>query len=201
MGATGGAWRRPVAALVVTTGCLAGLSACSSSSGHPATASSSTPSFSPATASFSGSTPSGLGSLASSAQASVSAAVSSASSAAASFGASVSAAAAGAQASASAALATTAGSGNAIGDITLTGVPTSTTGGLTAVVVNITNSGSSAASYAVRIDFTDASGTLVDSDVVGAQNLGPGQRAAPVAVSTKSAGAALNPKVATAQRY
>lgn len=203
----GGTWRLPLAALVVTTGCVAGLSACSSSTTHtststPASAASSAASpFSPATASFSGATPSGLSSLAASAQASLSAASASASAAAASFEASVSAAGAASEASASAALANVSGSGNATGDVTLTGVPRTTSGDVTAVLVNITNTTSSTASYAVRVDFTDSSGTLVDSDVVGAQNLAPGQHAAPVAVSTKSSGVALNPKVATAERY
>ncbi|GAB2698935.1 hypothetical protein GCM10010442_15830 [Kitasatospora kifunensis] len=128
-------------------------------------------------------------------------AIASASAAAASFEASVSAAGAKAQASASAALATVQGGGNAVGDITLTGVPKGTTGGLNAVIVNITNSTSSAANYAVRIEFFDASGNKVDSTVVGAEHLAAGQKAQPVAFSRKDTDVALTAKVATAWRY
>ncbi|MFF7633522.1 FxLYD domain-containing protein [Kitasatospora sp. NPDC008050] len=188
-------------ALIVTAGAVAGLAACSSSSTTSSGGATTATPFSPATASFSGSVPSGLSSLASSAKAAVSSAASSASGAAASFEASVSAAGAKAQASASAALADVTGSGNAVGDITLTGVPKATTGGLNATVVSITNSTSSAANYAVRIDFLDASGTKVDSTVVGVEHLAPGQKAQPVAFSTKDTDVTLTAKVATAERY
>ncbi|WP_327070452.1 FxLYD domain-containing protein [Kitasatospora sp. NBC_01302] len=184
-------------ALVLTAGAVAGLAACSSSSKTSSGGATSATPFSPATASFSGSVPSGVSSLASSAQA----AVSSVSAAAASFEASVSAAGAKAQASASAALADVTGTGNAVGDVTLTGVPKATSGGLNAVVVTITNSTSSAANYAVRIDFLDASGAKVDSTVVGVQHLAAGQKAQPVAFSTKDTDVALSAKVTTAQRY
>ncbi|WP_329585437.1 FxLYD domain-containing protein [Kitasatospora sp. NBC_01250] len=188
-------------ALVLTAGAVAGLAACSSSSKTSSGGATSATPFSPATASFSGSVPSGVSSLASSAQAAVSSAASSVSAAAASFEASVSAAGAKAQASASAALADVTGTGNAVGDVTLTGVPKATSGGLNAVVVTITNSTSSAANYAVRIDFLDASGAKVDSTVVGVQHLAAGQKAQPVAFSTKDTDVALSAKVATAQRY
>ncbi|MEZ0023907.1 cytoskeletal protein RodZ [Kitasatospora sp. MAP12-22] len=168
--------------------------------------------FSPNAAAFSGSTPSALASIAASiaasasavasqAAASASAATASSSARAASFEASVSASAAQASAAASAALAPLGGTpGNATGDITLTGVPLATTGGLTAVVVTITNSTSKTASYAVRIDFTNAAGESVDSAVVGAQNVAPGKTAMPVASSSVSSNIAVLPVVVQALR-
>ncbi|MFD6986477.1 hypothetical protein ACFWAX_38260, partial [Streptomyces sp. NPDC059956] len=57
------------------------------------------------------------------------------------------------------------------------------------------------ASYAVQVDFTDATGKVVESRIVGAENLEPGELAQPLAISRKPADLNLTPRIAKAQRY
>ncbi|MGX9888045.1 FxLYD domain-containing protein [Streptomyces sp. NPDC002276] len=159
----------------------------------------------PDKASFSGMTPSALKSAASSAvasaQARASAAASSASAAASSFEASVSAEVARASKDAQNELKNVTGQGNATSEVAMTGKPRAQTGGLLAVVVNITNKTDKKASYAVQVDFLDSSGKVVETRYVGAENLAPGAKAQPVAISTKPPEPVLTPKLAKAQRY
>ncbi|GAA3985113.1 FxLYD domain-containing protein [Streptomyces sp. NBC_01352] len=159
----------------------------------------------PDTASFSGTPPTALESKASSAvesaRAAASAAASSASAAAASFEASVSAEVERANQAAAAELKDVDGQGNAMSDVAMTGKPRSETGGLLAVVVTITNKTDRTASYAVQVDFLDDSGKAVETRYVGAEDLEPGEKAQPLAVSRKPAEPVLTPKLAKAQRY
>ncbi|MET7682389.1 hypothetical protein [Streptomyces sp. NPDC005423] len=159
----------------------------------------------PDTASFSGMPPSALASSAASAVASAraaaSSAASSASAAASSFDASVSAATARANKDAENELKKVPGRGDALSDVTMTGAPRARTGGLLAVVVTITNKTSEKASYAVQVDFLDSSGKAVETRYVGAENLAPGARAQPIAISRKPPQPVLTPKLAKAQRY
>jgi hypothetical protein len=177
------------------------LASCSSSSTSTSSASSSTPAMTPNASSFSGEAPSALASLAASGQAAASSRAASASAAASEFEASVSAATGKAKAAATAELAKVSGPGNAVADVTLTGVNRNLTGGLHAVVVTITNRSGATASYAVKVEFDDTSGHVVDTSIVGAEDLAAGQRAQPVAFSTKPADMVLIPKLAQAQRY
>ncbi|MFI9328879.1 hypothetical protein ACIGZJ_15180 [Kitasatospora sp. NPDC052868] len=208
-GAAGRRWwtaPRAVALLAMVTG-VGVLAACSSSSTNPSISSSSGPapettlSTTPNPSSFSGEPPSALASTAESALASVSAAAASAAAAAASFEASVSAQGVQARERAAAALGVLENGGNALGDVTITGLSRANTGGLHAVVVTITNSGLDTASYAVQVDFTDTSGKSVDSAVVGVENLPAGETAAPVAFSRKPPDQKLLPVVVKALRY
>ncbi|WP_043670395.1 hypothetical protein [Streptomyces xylophagus] len=159
----------------------------------------------PDTASFSGMTPSALKSAASSAiasaQARASAAASSASAAASSFEASVSAEVARASKDAQNELKDVKGQGNAMSEVAMTGKPRAQTGGLLAVVVTITDKTDKKASYAVQVDFLDSSGKVVETRYVGAENLAPGAKAQPIAISTKPPEPVLTPKLAKAQRY
>jgi hypothetical protein len=159
----------------------------------------------PDTASFSGMTPSALKSAASSAVASAraqaSAAASSASAAASSFEASVSSEVARASKDAQNQLKDVKGQGNAMSDVGMTGKPRAQTSGLLAVVVTITNKTDKKASYAVQVDFLDSSGKVVETRYVGAEDLAPGAKAQPVAISTKPPEPVLTPKLAKAQRY
>ncbi|MFJ9242053.1 FxLYD domain-containing protein [Streptomyces sp. NPDC101776] len=159
----------------------------------------------PDKASFSGMTPSALKSAASSAVASAraqaSAAASSASAAASSFEASVSAEVARASKDAQNELKGVDGQGNAMSEVAMTGKPRAQTGGLLAVLVTITNKTEKKASYAVQVDFLDSSGKVVETRYVGAENLAPGAKAQPVAISTKPPEPVLTPKLAKAQRY
>ncbi|WP_327399437.1 FxLYD domain-containing protein [Streptomyces sp. NBC_01288] len=159
----------------------------------------------PDTASFSGMTPSALKSAASSAVASAraqaSAAASSASAAASSFEASVSSEVARASKDAQNELKDVKGQGNAMSDVAMTGKPRAQTGGLLAVLVTITNKTDKKASYAVQVDFLDSSGKVVETRYVGAENLAPGAKAQPVAISAQPPEPVLTPKLAKAQRY
>ncbi|SDK14678.1 FxLYD domain-containing protein, partial [Streptomyces indicus] len=93
------------------------------------------------------------------------------------------------------------GQGNAMKDVSLVGKPLSQTNGVRALIVNIRNSTDETASYAVQVDFSDADGKVVETRVVGAEDLKPGERAQPLAISRKPAEPALTAKVAKAQRY
>ena len=169
------------------------VAACGSSSDNTSASSS------PGRPTVQGTPPSSL--LPSALLSSASALASAASVQASAFQSSVSAEVSRANASASAALAGVTGTGNAVSDVTLTGVPVAQSGGYRAAVVTITNSTSSAASYAVQVDFLDASGNVVDTTVVGATDLQPGAKASPVAFGGSDSGTATTPRVAKAQRY
>lgn len=191
--------RALTAAALVTGAAVAAavVAACSSGS----SSSSGTTASPPVTGNFSGEVPSVLSSLASAGQSAASSAVSAASSAASRFEASVEAGAASASAAADRALSSVKGQGNAVGDVHLTGLPKSQTGGLHAVVVTITNHTGKKASYAVKVDFADSSGKVVDSSVVGAAGVEPGKEAQPVAFSAEDRDQTLFPKIAKALRY
>ncbi|MHA5052418.1 hypothetical protein [Streptomyces sp. SD15] len=196
---------RVIAAILATLTCGAALVSCGTNGDDDSGASVSPRPTPPNTASFTGTPPSALASAASSAldsaRASASAAASSLSAAASEFAASVSADTARASATAEAELKKVQGSGNAVSDVAMTGLPRSQTGGLLAVLITITNKTDQKASYAVQIDFEDAEGKVVETRFVGAENLEPGQRAQPVAVSGQPAEPQLTPRLTKAQRY
>lgn len=172
------------------------LGGCDDSSG-----SGTSPSGTAGTAQGTGNLPSALDSPASAGRSAASQAASSAAAAASSFASSVGSAAGSAAAAYDAAIAKAAGQGNALDDVQLTGVPTVQTGGINAVVVTIVNNSGDTASYAVKIEFADSSGHVVDSSVVGATDVAAGETAQPVALTTKGTGKALFPRVAKAQRF
>ncbi|MER7563779.1 FxLYD domain-containing protein [Streptomyces sp. NPDC097941] len=193
--------RSRIAALAVALAAASTLTltACDDDSGG-SSSSSVTPSA-PDTASFSGNAASALESVKASVRAEASKRAASASAAASSFEASVSAETERANQAARTELAKVDGQGNAMSEVTMTGKPRSGTGGLLAVVVTVTNKTDKAASYAVQVDFLDASGKVGETRYVGAEDLKPGERAQPVAVSRKPAEPVLTPKLAKAQRY
>ena len=193
--------RSRIAALAVALAAVStlALAACGDDSGDSST-SSATPSA-PDTASFSGNAASALASAKASVRAEASKRAASASAAASSFEASVSAETERANEAARTELAKVDGPGNATSEVTMTGKPRSGTGGLLAVVVTITNKTDKTASYAVQVDFLDSSGKVVETRYVGAEDLKPGEKAQPLAVSRKPAEPVLTPKLAKAQRY
>ncbi|MET9499236.1 hypothetical protein [Streptomyces sp. NPDC006552] len=93
------------------------------------------------------------------------------------------------------------GRGNAIKDVSLTGKPLKETDNVRALVVNITNTTDATASFAVQVDFQDSDGKVVESKVVGAKELKAGDRAQPLAISSKPPQPHLTAKIAKAQRY
>ncbi|MFI2645125.1 hypothetical protein [Streptomyces sp. NPDC018610] len=199
---------RSRAVLATALGCLAGagaLTGCGSGGNEGGGTSTPATPQTPATASFSGMPPSALASAAASAiesaRASASAAASSASARASQFEASVEAQAAQAGAAAEKELKNVPGRGNALNEVAMTGLPRAQTGGLLAALVTITNKSGHKASYAVRVDFLDASGKVVETRFVGAENLAPGKQAQPIAFSRQSPEAELTPRLTKAQRY
>ncbi|WP_351224602.1 hypothetical protein [Streptomyces sp. NPDC002133] len=186
--------------VAVTTG-TAALASCDTGGDSSGTTPVSPRPTPPHTASFTGSPPAALASAEASARARASAAASSASAAASSLEASISAEVARANAAAAEALKDVQGGGNARSDVSLTGKPRAETAGLQVVVVTITNRTQQQASYAVQVDFTDSSGKVVESRIVGAEDLDPGEQAQPLAISRKPADMNLTPTVAKAQRY
>ncbi|MET9401423.1 hypothetical protein [Kitasatospora sp. NPDC002965] len=195
---------RTAAALAAVAGAVVLTVASCSSSSAPATPTDTarpTLTEAPNPSTFSGEPPSALASKAESALAEASSRSASAQAAASSFQASADAQAAQSRQKATEVLQGVAGSGNALSDVTLTGVPRSTTGGLHAAVVTIVNSTRETASYAVRVDFTDASGNTVDTAVVGAENIPAGGKADPIAFSRQPGDLPLTPVVVKAQRY
>ncbi|PWI15054.1 hypothetical protein DI272_13410 [Streptomyces sp. Act143] len=187
-----------LSALVLAAVSAASLVSCGSDSDDGGSSSSASAA---ATASFSGSAASALASLKESVKASVSAASSSASAQASAWLASVSAETERANQAAKNALKDVEGKGNATADVSLTGKPRSETAGLLALVVNIRNSTDETASYAVQVDFRDPDGKVVQTRYVGAEDLKPGAKAQPLAVSTEPAEPKLTAVVAKAQRY
>ncbi len=181
---------------------IAVLASCGGSSGEdPVQAAMSTFEVGPQVENFSGEPASPLASVHSSAVASASAARASASQRAAQFEASANAQVAAGRDKATQVLATAQGPGNALDDVTLTGVPVQETGGLAAAKVTVRNSTLETRSYAIQVDFTDASGHTVDSSVVGVENLASNASANPVVFSTKSSETTLIPVVVKAYRY
>lgn len=195
----------PLVGLVLAAVSAAVLVSCSTDSDGDDVASFSPTPTAADTASFSGAVPSALASLGASvkesAQGAASAAASSASARASAFEASVSAEAARANAAAQKELADVEGRGNATADVSMTGVPRAETGGLLALVVNITNRTDETASYAVQVDFRDPDGKVVETRFVGVEDLEPGDKAQPLAISRKPAEPKLTAEIAKAQRY
>ncbi|MFJ2865783.1 hypothetical protein [Kitasatospora sp. NPDC087314] len=191
----------------VALGCTVLMAAgCGSSSTTPSSVSSSP--FSPNANSFSGELPSSVASAkasllesASAAASAASAAAASQSAAAASFEASVSAQLAAGRAEAQSVLSKTEGTGNAMGDVTITGLPKARSAGFNAATVTIANSTRSTASYAIKVEFLDEAGTLVDTVFLGAKSVAPGGKATPTAFTTMDRDKALVPRVVQAQRY
>ncbi|POX58393.1 hypothetical protein C3492_38375 [Streptomyces sp. Ru62] len=159
----------------------------------------------PATSNFSGTVPSGMSSWAESqkaqASASASAAASSASARADEFEASVAADAERARAEAQKQLAKVKGRGNATKDVSMTGVPLSQTHNVRALLVTMTNRTDKPASFAVQVNFSDSHGKVVETVVVGSQDVKPGQKAERYAISHKPPEPHLTAELAKAQRY
>ncbi|WP_406865111.1 FxLYD domain-containing protein [Streptomyces sp. HUAS MG47] len=197
------------AALAVVVAALgaAGLVSCGSDGDS---SSSTSPPFSPRptppdTGAFSGTPPSAIASSAAaaieSARASKSAVAASASAREASRKASIGAEIQRSRQAAENALKGVQGRGNALSEVALTGKPRADTAGLLTALVTITNKTDSTASYAVQVDFVDASGKVVETQFTGAEDLAPGEREQPLVISRQPGDAALTASLAKAQRY
>ncbi len=209
--ASGGSNRRAGLVAIALAGSVLVAAGCASSSTSTSPSTASSRPFSPDASSFSGELPSSVASAKSSLLESASAAASAASAAAsraeasrseaaASFEASVSAQLAAGRAEAQSVLSKTEGTGNALSDITLTGLPKAQTAGLNAALVTVVNSTSSTASYAIKVEFLDGD-QVVDTTVLGIKDVASGAKATATAFSSLDRDKALVPRVAQAQRY
>ncbi|MBN0046798.1 hypothetical protein JS756_22340 [Streptomyces actuosus] len=196
--------RRPLihGVCAAVSGVLA-LAACSSGDGGD---SGTTPTpTAPVTSNFSGEPPTGISSLAESkkaeVQGSASAAAASAAARASEFAASVSADTERARAEAQKELNKVQGQGNAMGDVSMTGLPLSATNNVRVQLVTMTNRTDRTASFAVQVDFTDSDGKVVETVFVSAQDVEPGQKAQRYAISSRPPEPQLTAKPAKAQRY
>ncbi|MCX4755586.1 hypothetical protein [Kitasatospora purpeofusca] len=209
--ASGGSNRHAGLVAIALAGSVLVAAGCASSSTSTSPSTASSRPFSPDASSFSGELPSSVASAKSSLLESASAAASAASAAAsraeasrseaaASFEASVSAQLAAGRAEAQSVLSKTEGTGNALSDITLTGLPKAQTAGLNAALVTVVNSTSSTASYAIKVEFLDGD-QVVDTTVLGIKDVASGAKATATAFSSLDRDKALVPRVAQAQRY
>ncbi|MER7582316.1 hypothetical protein [Kitasatospora sp. NPDC097691] len=98
-------------------------------------------------------------------------------------------------------LAKTEGTGNALSDVTLTGLPKAQAAGFNAALVTVVNGTSSTASYAIKVEFLDETGKVVDTSYLGVTDLAAGAKATPTAFSPIDRDKALVARVAQAQRY
>lgn len=83
----------------------------------------------------------------------------------------------------------------------MTGKPRADTGGVLTVVLNVTNKTDEEASYAMQVDFLDASGKVVETQFVGVEDLEPGEREQPLVISRQPPEPVLTPRLTKAQRY
>ncbi|MGY0020542.1 hypothetical protein [Streptomyces sp. cg35] len=197
--------RAPIAVAVCAAAGMLTLAACGSDSDNDGGASASPRPTAPNASDFSGEAPSALASSAASKKAEVkesaSRAAESASQRAHDFEASVSADVERNRQEFQKELDAVDGQGNAMKDVSLTGKPLAETDNVRALVVNITNRTDETASFAVQVDFSDSDGKVVESKVVGAKDLKAGDRAQPLAISSKPPEPHLTAKIAKAQRY
>ncbi|GGS94456.1 hypothetical protein [Streptomyces chromofuscus] len=193
--------RTALAGLLIAAAGAATLVSCGGDEGDGGAASPRPTPSGPYTASFSGTPASALATLAESARARASAAASSAAARASEFEASVSAEVERANVAARRELADVEGQGNAMADVSLTGKPRGEAADLIAVMVNITNRTEKTASYAVQVDFRDSDGKVVETRYVGAQDLAPGAKEQPLAISRTPEGQRLTAAITKAQRY
>ncbi|MCX4734091.1 hypothetical protein [Streptomyces sp. NBC_01363] len=92
------------------------------------------------------------------------------------------------------------GRGNAVKDVSVTGQPVAKSEQFRSALVRVTNPTDKAAFYAVKVDFVDASGKVLDSVVLGFPDAPPGRTVSQHANSRKAAGVKTFPRIAQAER-
>ncbi|MCX5315183.1 hypothetical protein [Streptomyces sp. NBC_00154] len=92
------------------------------------------------------------------------------------------------------------GQGNAIKDVSVNGLPVATGEQFRSALVRVTNPTHKAAFYAVRVEFVDASGKVLDAVVLGFPDAPPGRTVSEHANSRKAAGVKTFPRIAQAER-
>lgn len=92
------------------------------------------------------------------------------------------------------------GPGNAVGDVSVTGLRVEPSERFRGALVRVTNKTDKDAFYAVRVEFIDASGKTLDSVVLGLEGVRAGDSVSEHANSRKAAGVKTFPRIAQAQR-
>lgn len=92
------------------------------------------------------------------------------------------------------------GKGNAVKDVSVTGRPVTEGEDFRSALVRVTNSTQDEAFYAVRVEFVDAEGKVLDSVVLGFEDAPPGRTVSKQASSRKAAGVTTFPRIAQAER-
>ncbi|MFG2561893.1 hypothetical protein [Streptomyces sp. NPDC048496] len=92
------------------------------------------------------------------------------------------------------------GQGNAVKDVSVTGLPVAKSEQFRSALVRVTNPTDKPAFYAVRVEFVDASGKVLDSVVLGFTDAPPGRTVSEHANSRKAAGVKSFPRIAQAER-
>ncbi|WP_405401652.1 hypothetical protein [Streptomyces sp. NBC_01104] len=92
------------------------------------------------------------------------------------------------------------GKGNAVEDVSVNGLPVAAAEQFRSALVRVTNRSGKAAFYAVRVEFVDASGKVLDSVVLGFADAPPNRTVSEHANSRKAAGVKSFPRIAQAER-
>ncbi|SCF78456.1 hypothetical protein [Streptomyces sp. Ncost-T10-10d] len=92
------------------------------------------------------------------------------------------------------------GRGNAVTDVSVTGLPVAKSEQFRSALVRVTNRTDKAAFYAVKVEFVDSSGKVLDSVVLGFADVPPGGTVSQHANSRKAAGVKTFPRIAQAER-
>ncbi|MFJ4900992.1 hypothetical protein [Streptomyces sp. NPDC088727] len=92
------------------------------------------------------------------------------------------------------------GKGDAVKDVSVNGLAVKPSEQFRSALVRVTNPTDKAAFYAVKVDFTDSSGKVLDSVVLGFADAPPGRTVSRHANSRKAAGVKTFPRIAQAER-
>ncbi|MFJ7330649.1 hypothetical protein ACIQVN_30925 [Streptomyces cyaneofuscatus] len=92
------------------------------------------------------------------------------------------------------------GRGNAVADVSVSGLPVAASEEVRSARVRVTNSTDEPAFYAVKVEFVDAEDKVLDTVVVGVEDAPPGRTVDAQANSRKAAGVKTFPRVAQAER-
>ncbi|MFE7459357.1 hypothetical protein [Streptomyces sp. NPDC057554] len=92
------------------------------------------------------------------------------------------------------------GRGNAVGDVSVNGLPVTASEEVRSALVRVTNPTDEPAFYAVKVEFVDAEDQVLDTVVVGVEDAPPDRTVTAQANSREAAGVKTFPRVAQAER-
>ncbi|UZI33236.1 hypothetical protein [Streptomyces sp. VB1] len=92
------------------------------------------------------------------------------------------------------------GRGNAVGDVSVSGLPLTASEEVRSALVRVTNPTDEPTFFAVKVEFVDAGDKVLDTLVVGVEDAPPDRTVTAQANSRKAAGVKTFPRVAQAER-